>query len=99
MTFIDLRRIIKSGFQNFVRNSFVSLSSILIMVITLCVAGMLLFSRTVVNIAIADLEDKVDVTVFFNLNASEEAILALKSEVDSIGQVGSSEYVDRKSVV
>lgn len=93
MTFIDLRRIIKSGFQNFVRNSFVSLSSILIMVITLCVAGMLLFSRTVVNVAIGDLEDKVDVTVFFQLNASEEAILDLKAQVDQIDQVESSEYV------
>lgn len=93
MNFIDLRRIVKSGFQNFVRNSFVSLSSILIMVITLAVATMLLLSRTVLNIAIADLENKVDVTVFFNVGTSEESILNLKSEVDAIPHVSSSEYI------
>jgi len=93
MNFIDLRRIIKSGFQNFVRNSFVSLSSILIMVITLAVATMLLLSRTVLNIAIADLENKVDVTVFFDVGVDEERILGLKSEVDVIPEVASSEYI------
>jgi cell division transport system permease protein len=93
MNFIDLRRIIKSGFQNFVRNSFVSLSSILIMVITLSVAAMLLLSRTVFNIAIDDLEDKVDVTVFFDVGVEEESILSLKSEVDAIPEVASSEYI------
>lgn len=93
MTFIDLRRIIKSGFQNFIRNSFVSLSSVLIMVITLSVAAILLLSRVVLNVAIGDLEDKVDITVFFDLNASEEVILDLKKQVDTIPQVESSEYI------
>lgn len=93
MTLIDLKRIIKSGFQNFTRNSFVSLSSILIMVVTLSVAGLLLFSRVVLNNTIDTLENKVDITVFFDLGANENIILNLKKEVDAIPEVKSSEYV------
>lgn len=93
MTLIDLKRIIKSGFQNFTRNSFVSLSSILIMVVTLSVAGLLLFSRVVLNNTIDTLENKVDITVFFDIGANEKIILDLKKEVDAIPEVKSSEYV------
>jgi cell division transport system permease protein len=93
MTFIDLKRIIKSGFQNFVRNSFVSLSSILIMVVTLSVATLLLLSRTVLTTTIDSLEQKVDITVFFELSASEDSILNLKQEVDAIPEVAQSEYI------
>lgn len=93
MTLIDLKRIIKSGFQNFTRNSFVSLSSILIMVVTLSVAGLLLLSRAVLTTTIETLENKVDITVFFDLGANENAILDLKKEVDAIPEVESSEYI------
>ncbi len=93
MTFLDLRRIIKAGFQNFTRNSFVSLSSILIMVITLSVATVLTMSRTVVNVAITDLENKVDITVFFVPGANESAIFEIQENVNNIENVVSSEYV------
>jgi cell division transport system permease protein len=93
MTLIDLKRIIRSGFQNFTRNSFVSLSSILIMVVTLSVAGLLLLSRAVLSTTIETLENKVDITVFFDLGANENTILELQKEVDAIPEVASSEYV------
>lgn len=93
MTPIDLKRIIKSGFQNFTRNSFVSLSSILIMVVTLSVASLLLFSRAVLTNTITSLENKVDITVFFDLGANEQVILDLQKEVDSIPEVLSTEYI------
>lgn len=93
MTLIDLKRIIKSGFQNFTRNSFVSLSSILIMVVTLLVAGLLMFSRAVVNNTVETLENKVDITVFFKLGANENVILDLQHEVDAIAEVASTEYI------
>lgn len=93
MTVIDLKRIIKSGFQNFTRNSFVSLSSILIMIVTLSVMGLLLFSRAVLTNTIASLENKVDITVFFELGANENTILELQKEVDAIPEVLNTEYI------
>lgn len=93
MTLIDIKRIIKSGFQNFVRNSFVSLSSILIMVVTLSVATLLVLSRAVLTNTITTLENKVDITVFFDLGANETSILDLQKEVNAIPEVLSSEYI------
>jgi len=63
------------------------------MVVTLSVAGLLLFSRVVLNNTIDTLENKVDITVFFDLGANENIILNLKKEVDAIPEVKSSEYV------
>lgn len=63
------------------------------MLVTLSVASLLLLSRTVLNVAIENLENKVDITVFFNLSANEDTILELKREVDAIEGVASSEYI------
>lgn len=93
MKLLDLRRIIKSGFVNFKRSSFVSLSSVLVMTITLSVITMIIFSQAILAFSLSSLENKVDVTVFFTLNAEEGEILSLKKSVESLPEVASVEYV------
>ena len=87
MRILDLRRIIKSGFVNFKRSSFVSLSSVLVMTITLSVITMLIFSQAILNYSLSSLEDKVDVTVFFTLGAPESEILGLKESLEELPEV------------
>lgn len=93
MKLLDLRRVIKSGFINFKRSSFVSLSSVLVMTITLSVLSMLIFSQAVLNFSLRSLEDKVDVTVFFTLNAQESEILSLKESIEKLPEVARVEYI------
>ncbi len=93
MRILDLRRVIKSGFINFKRSSFVSLSSVLVMTITLSVITMLIFSQAILNFSLASLEDKVDVTVFFTTGAQESEILSLKSSIEELPEVASVDYV------
>lgn len=93
MKLLDLRRVIKSGFTNFKRSSFVSLSSVLVMTITLSVVTMLIFSQAILNFALASLEDKVDVTVFFTQGAAESEILSLKESIEKLPEVASVDYV------
>lgn len=93
MKLLDLRRIVKSGLINFKRSSFVSLSSVLVMTITLSVLTLIIFSQAILNFSLQSLENKVDVTVFFTLDAPESDILSLKTSLERLPEVASVEYV------
>ncbi len=93
MKLIDLRRVIRSGFVNFKRSSFVSLSSVLVMTITLSVIALIIFSQAILNFSLRSLEDKVDVTVFFVQDAAESDMLRLKESIEELPAVASVEYV------
>jgi len=99
MKVLDIRRIIKGGFLNFVRNSFVSLSSVLVMTITLCVVTLIILSQAVLNFSLNELKDKVDVTVFFNLGVPENEILTIKGQLDSLPEIDSVEYISSEKAL
>lgn len=99
MKLLDLRRVIKSGFVNFKRSSFVSLSSVLVMTITLSVVSMIIFSQAILNFSLKSLENKVDVTVYFTLDAGEAEILQLKESVEKLPEVARVDYVSAEAAL
>jgi cell division transport system permease protein len=99
MKILDLRRIIKAGFVNFKRSSFVSLSSVLVMTITLSVVTLIIFSQAVLNFALSSIEEKVDVTVFMTIGAGETDILNLKKSIEELPTVESVTYVSSEQAL
>ncbi len=93
MRVIDIKRIVRGGFLNFVRNGFVSLSSVLVMTITLSVITIIILSQAVLNFSLSQLQDKVDVTVFFTVGASESEILGIQSQLQQLPEVASVDYI------
>ncbi len=93
--FLNLRRIIKAGFFSFIRNGFVSLSSILVMVITLSVIGSVIFFSIILNSTLQEIKSKVDINVYFVTTAPEDQILAIKKTLDSLPEVAETTYVSR----
>lgn len=92
MSLLDTRRIIKSGFKNFTRNGVVSLASVLVTTITLCVILSLVFLQVILNFSLAQIKDKVDVTIYMTTSATEEKILTLKSSIEKLPEVASVSY-------
>ena len=92
---IKLRRVIKSGFFNFWRSGYVSLASILVMVVTLSVIGAVLFVGAILNTTLAELRSKVDVNLYFITTAPESDILTLKTKIEAMPEVAVVEYVSR----
>jgi len=89
----------RSGVVNFARNGMVSLASVLIMTITLSViTGILLFQH-VLQTTLINVENKVDVSVYFLPGVGESQILSLKSQVDALPEVASTEYVSEKDAL
>ncbi|MFO0718463.1 MAG: permease-like cell division protein FtsX [Candidatus Paceibacterota bacterium] len=92
----NIKRIIKSGFFGFFRNGFVSLSSVLVMVVTLSVIGSVIFFGAILDSSLEAIRNKVDVNVYFVTTAEESDILAIKSSVEKLPEVKNVEYVSRE---
>jgi len=96
MLFVHIKRIIRSGFFNFFRNSFVSLSSILVMSVTLFVIGSVIFMGAILNSTLETLKDKVDIRVTFITEASESDIMDLKKTIEAMPEVEYVAYSSRE---
>jgi len=88
-----LSRIIKSGLINFWRNGWLSTATVLIMTIALITWTSIFLLNVVLTSVLDVLAEKVDVSVYFNLDTKEPDILALKSKLENLKEVASVEYV------
>ncbi len=88
-----LRRTVKSGFINFFRSGYISLASVLIMVITLSSIASIIFMGAIMNTTLNELRSKVDVNVYFLTSANEEEILGLRDKLTRLPEVSNIDYV------
>lgn len=95
MLFTTFKRITRTGFVNFWRNGFLSFASVVVITLSLCAFGLLIFGGAFGRALIADVKDKVDINVYFTLNAQESDILALQNDVNALPEVASTSYVSR----
>lgn len=91
----SIKRIVKSALISFRRNASLSTATVLVMVMTLFVIGGLLLSSVLMNTILDELENKIDVSVYFLSGTDEDAILALKKQFEQIPNVRSIEYVSQ----
>jgi len=95
MIFTTFKRITRTGFVNFWRNGFLSFSAIVMITLSLGAIGAIIFTSAFGRALIADVQDKVDINVYFSLSTTESDILNLKKEVDSLSEVKETTYVSR----
>ena len=88
-----LSRIIKSGLVNFWRNGWLSTATVLIMTVALITWTSIFLLNMVLTSVLDVLAEKVDVSVYFNLDAKEPDILALRSKLEGLKEVANVEYV------
>lgn len=97
--FINLWRIIKYGFQSFLRNRWLSISTISIMILTLVVfEGLILFNVFSTN-ATEAVQDKVDITVYFKSNVAEDNILNIQQVLENFDEVDYVNYTSREGAL
>ena len=95
MIFTTFKRITRTGFVNFWRNGFLSFSAIVMITLSLCAIGAIIFTSAFGRALIADVQDKVDINVYFSLSTPESDILNLQKDVDSLSEVKETTYVSR----
>ncbi len=95
----NTRRIVKTGFFSFWRNGFVSLSSIVVMLVTLSVIGGLIFLSAILNTTLTQIQNKVDINVYFVTSAPEGNILSLKKTIEGLPEVANVDYTSREQAL
>jgi len=93
--FISLKRIIRSGWLSFVRNKWLGIATISIMVMTIFLITSLFLLGGITKFLITSLQEKVDISVYLKADAQESDILGLKTDLEKIPDVKSVEYVSK----
>lgn len=95
----NLRRMFKTGFVNFWRNGLISVASIFVVTVTLFIIGSLVLGQAFLSATLSDLEDKVDINVYFKTDTSEEEVLAFRERVEALLEVKKVDYISREEAL
>jgi cell division transport system permease protein len=93
--FTIISRIFHFGFKNFWRNGWLTTVTVIIMTLALLVFSWLIFFGVVTSRAAASIEDKIDISVYFNTNTSEDEILSIQKSLEGLSQVQGVDYISR----
>lgn len=96
---ITLIRILQSGWNGFIRNSWLSVAAILAMAVALFVIINLVFFNVITQTVLTALKDKVDVSVYFNPSTPEDQILRVQKSLTLLDNVKSVDYVSRNEAL
>ncbi len=94
--FTTFKRILKAGSLSFVRNTWLSVATVLVMSLMLFVMGNLIFVSAFAATALKMFQSKIDVTVYFTTDAQEDQILAVKKEIEAMPQVSGVNYMSKE---
>jgi len=95
----NIKRVSRYGLIGFVRNGFVSLAAVFVMTITLFFMANLMISNAAMQATLEELKQKVDVTVYFRTNATEEQVMAVKQQLEALPEVAEVRYVSREEAL
>ncbi|MCA9352827.1 ABC transporter permease [Patescibacteria group bacterium] len=93
---LDLQRIIREGLINFWRNKLVSFSTVVVMTMSLMMIAALLFLNAVLGFSLRQLQDRVDINIYFFPDVPESEILTLQERIQIIPEVRDVQYVSRE---
>jgi cell division transport system permease protein len=90
-----ISRIFHFGFKNFWRNGWLSTATVAIMTLALLVFASLILFGVVTDRAAASIQDKIDISVYFNTNTPEDQILNIKGSLEGLSEVRNVQYISR----
>jgi cell division transport system permease protein len=93
--FTIISRIFHFGFKNFWRNGWLSTATVAIMTLaSIGFLGLIVFG-VITHAAASAIQDKIDISVYFNTNTSEDEILNIQQSLTGLSQVASVDYISR----
>lgn len=93
------KRILRAGWINFKRNSYLSLGTTGVMAMVLILFSGLIAVNFLSSSIVVNLQGKVDISAYFKSDIFEEDILKIKSELESLDNVKNVEYVSAEQAL
>jgi cell division transport system permease protein len=93
--FTIISRIFHFGFKNFWRNGWLSTATVAIMTLaSIGFLGLIMFG-VITHAAATAIQSKIDISVYFNTNTSEDEILNIQQSLEGLSQVASVNYISQ----
>lgn len=90
---IKTKRVIRAGFLNFIRNKTVSMSSLAILTVTLLIIGIFFFFRGIFDYSLLQIKNKVDIKIYFKLDATNEQINNVVQKMQTLPEIASTSLI------
>ena len=97
--FLSFIRVIKFSFQDIFRNIWLSLVTVIILILALFTVNMLLVVKVIGDMTVEAVQEKIDINLYLKANANEDEILALKTKINNLNEVKSIEYISNKQAL
>ena len=92
---ISLLRTIKFSFQDISRNIWLSLVTIIILILALFSINMLLVVKVIGEAAVGAVKEKIDISIYIKSTAEESEIMELKAKLASMDEVRDVIYISK----
>jgi len=89
----------KAGFVGFWRNAYVSIASVFVIMVALFVIGTSMFLDQLLTTSLTQLQQKVDINVYFVPSAPQTDIDAIRSAVEALPDVSAVVYTSREEAL
>jgi len=96
---LSFARVIKFSFQDIFRNIWLSLVTIIILILALFTVNMLLVVKVVGDAAVGAIKEKIDINLFLKNSASEDEIDALRVKVSNLAEVKEVTYISKSEAL
>jgi len=96
---LSLGRVIKFSFQDIFRNIWLSLVTIIILILALFTVNMLLVVKVVGDAAVGAIKEKIDINLFLKNSAEEDEIDALRVKVSNLAEVKEVIYISKSEAL
>lgn len=96
---LKLWRTFKEGMTNFRRNGWLSLATISILSLSLFIISVAFLISLGANLLVENFENRVNITVSFNPDITEERILLIQNNLKRFREIESVEYVSRDTAL
>ena len=94
-----LRKIIASGCKDFRRNSWLSVATIVVITITLFTINTLVVINFLSETVLANLQEKIDITVQFKGGTAEDKIFDFKDKLEGMAEVKNVGYTSQEKAM
>jgi len=95
MKSIKLKRTFIEGLDNFRRNGWLSFATVSVLAISLYIISVTCILGVTANIVLKNIQDKINVSVYFNPDVEENTILDIKNKLVGYQEIKSIDYVSK----
>ena len=93
--FTEFKRILRFGYQSFMRDSGSSIATVFVMVIAISLVTFLMLFQGTAAFVITSLESRVDISTYFLGTVFEEEILQVRDELVKLDDVRDVQYISK----